>query len=135
MMQNKSGKIINISSDAGKKAEFKEAIYCSSKSALIGLTRVVALELGSYNINCNAICLGAVDTPMLRNNYLTTPDKEKEFADSTALKRIAKPKDIENVILFLSSNLSDYITGEIILGACPRIVNNRHLGLKTHRNN
>ena len=115
MMRNKEGKIINLSSDAGKRAEFQEAIYCSSKSALIGLTRVVALELGPYNINCNAICPGAVDTPMLRKNYLTNPDKEKEFAESTALKRIAKPIDIANVILFLSSYLSDHITGEIIL--------------------
>ncbi len=115
MMKNKNGKIVNIASDAGKEAEFQEAIYCSSKSALIGLTRVAALELGPYNINCNAICPGAVDTDMLRNNYLTSPEKEKEFIEATALKRIARPIDIANVVLFLSSHLSSHITGEIIL--------------------
>jgi NAD(P)-dependent dehydrogenase (short-subunit alcohol dehydrogenase family) len=115
MLKNKSGKIINISSDSGLRPEKKECAYCSSKSALIGLTRVMALELGPYGIYCNAICPGATDTPLLRTHYMKTEEDRQRFIEATALKKIAEPKDIANVALFLASHLSDHITGEYIL--------------------
>lgn len=109
MIKQKSGKIINIASDSGLHAWPNESTYASSKAALISLTRVLALELGPYNINCNAICPGATDTPMLRG---FGEEKIKECIEATCLKRIAKPTDLGNVVLFLSSYLSDHITGE-----------------------
>ncbi len=115
MIKQKSGKIINISSCSGKKPTMEEAAYCASKSAIIGLTRVTALELGRYGINCNAICPGATDTEMVRKTFLTSPETEQQWIDKTALKRLGKPEDIAKVALFLASELSDHITGEAII--------------------
>jgi NAD(P)-dependent dehydrogenase (short-subunit alcohol dehydrogenase family) len=115
MMKQKSGKIVNIASDSGKRPFPNEVAYCSSKSALIGLTRVFALELGSYNINSNAIAPGATDTPLLRKYYMKSEKDRQDYIDATALKRIAEPRDIAKVALFLASSLSDHVTGEIIL--------------------
>ena len=115
MMEQKSGKIINIASDSGKRPFPHEAAYCSSKSALIGLTRVGALELGPYNINCNAICPGATDTPLLRKFYMKTDQDREEYAAATALNRIAEPHDIAKVAVFFASHYSDHITGEVVL--------------------
>lgn len=115
MMTQRSGKIINIASDSGKRPFPNEAAYCASKSALIGLTRVFALELGPYGVNCNAICPGATDTPLLREHYMRTEADRQRFVDATALKRIASPQDIGKVALFFASHLSDHITGEVVL--------------------
>jgi NAD(P)-dependent dehydrogenase (short-subunit alcohol dehydrogenase family) len=112
MMKQKSGKIINIASDSGLHAWSNESAYASSKAALISLTRVLALELGPHNINCNAVCPGATDTPMLRG---FGEEKIKKCIEDTCLKRIATPVDIGNVVLFLASYLSDHITGEHIV--------------------
>jgi NAD(P)-dependent dehydrogenase (short-subunit alcohol dehydrogenase family) len=117
MMKQKSGKIVNIASDSGKRPFPDEVAYCSSKSALIGMTRVFALELGPYNINSNAIAPGATDTPLLRKYYMKTEEDRQTYVNATALKRIAKPKDIAKVALFLASTLSDHVTGEIILAS------------------
>jgi len=115
MSEQKSGKIVNITSDSGKRPFPNEVAYCSSKSALIGLTRVFALELGPYNINSNAIAPGATDTPLLRSLYMKSEEDRRAYANATALKRIAQPRDIANVALFLASSLSDHVTGEIIM--------------------
>jgi len=112
MRNQRAGKIINIASDSGLQAWPNESTYAASKSALIALTRVLALELGPYNINCNAICPGATDTEMLRG---FGEEKIKSCVEATCLKKIAKPTDIGNVVLFLASYLSDHITGEHIL--------------------
>jgi NAD(P)-dependent dehydrogenase (short-subunit alcohol dehydrogenase family) len=115
MMKQKSGKIVNIASDSGKRPFPEEVAYCASKSAMIGMTRVFALELGPYNINSNAIAPGATDTPLLRKYYMKTEKDRQTYIDATALKRIAMPRDIAKVALFLASTLSDHVTGEIIL--------------------
>lgn len=115
MVQQKSGKIINISSCSGKKADAKQAAYNSSKSAIIGLTRVTALELGPYGINCNAICPGATDTEMIRRTFLTSPEVEREWIEKTALKRLGKPQDVAKVAVFLASEFSDHMTGEALI--------------------
>lgn len=115
MMRQKSGKMVNIASDSGKRPFPNEVAYCSSKSAMIGMTRVFALELGPYNINSNAIAPGATDTPMLRTHFMKSEVDRQEYIAATALKRIAEPRDIAKVALFLASTLSDHVTGEIIL--------------------
>lgn len=122
MKAQRSGKIINMSSCSGKKPTFEEAGYCSTKSAIIGFTRVTALELGIYGINCNAICPGATDTEMIRSTFLTSPEIEQEWIDKTALKRLGQPEDQAKVALFLASNLSDHITGEALIVAAGEIM-------------
>ena len=122
MVKQKSGKIINMSSCSGKKPTMEEAAYCASKSAIIGLTRVTALELGQYGINCNAICPGATDTEMVRKTFLTSPEIEQEWINKTALKRLGKPEDMAKVALFLASELSDHITGEALIVSAGEIM-------------
>jgi 3-oxoacyl-[acyl-carrier protein] reductase len=119
MIKQGCGKIINMSSDSGV-APVPEgaAAYCSSKSAVIGLTRSLARELGRYGVYCNAICPGAVSTPMTDRLLAGRGAKKnslKQLAEMTALKKIAEPADIARVAVFLASRLSDHITGERIL--------------------
>ncbi|MBN1675604.1 MAG: SDR family oxidoreductase [Kiritimatiellae bacterium] len=115
MIRQKAGKIINMSSCSGKKPTLEEGAYCSTKSAILSLNRVLALELGPYGINVNAICPGATDTEMVRSTFLTSPEIEQEWIDKTALKRLGKPEDQAKVALFLASDLSDHITGEALV--------------------
>jgi 3-oxoacyl-[acyl-carrier protein] reductase len=123
IMVKKGGcKIVNIASDSGVAAFPDESAYSSSKAGLIALTRVIAKDMGVHGIYCNAVCPGAVMTPLLREVYLTSPEKEKEFAAATALNRIAQPEDIARVVLFLASSLSDHVTGEHIFATAGGVM-------------
>ena len=122
MVKAKQGKIINIASCSGKKPTLEEAAYCSSKSAVIGLTRVTALELGIYGITCNAICPGATDSQMLRSTILTSPEIEQEWINKTALKRLGKPEDQARVAVFLGSELSNHMTGESLIVSAGEVM-------------
>lgn len=122
MAEAKSGKIINIASCSGKKPTLEEGAYCSSKSAVIGLTRVTALELGIYGVTCNAICPGATDSHMLRSTILTSPEIEQEWINKTALKRLGQPEDQARVAVFLGSELSNHMTGESLIVAGGEIM-------------
>lgn len=113
--QGRGGVIINISSASGKKPGRKESAYCSAKSAVIGFTRCLALELGEYGIRANAICPGATDTQMLRSVCASVPGLFEELKSKTVLGRIATPRDQANVVVFLASDLAAHITGESIL--------------------
>jgi NAD(P)-dependent dehydrogenase (short-subunit alcohol dehydrogenase family) len=115
MVEQGSGKIINVSSCTGKKAAFGEGAYSATKAAILGMNRVLALELGPYGINVNAILPGVTDTEMVRNEFLTSPEIEKEWIEKTALKRLGKPCDQAKVAIFLASELSDHITGEALI--------------------
>lgn len=114
MKAQKSGKIINISSASGKKPTQEEGAYCASKSAVISLSRVLALELGPCGINVNTICPGFTVTEMVKKLWLTTAEIEKEFLKKTALKKLGQPEDQAKVAVFLASSLSDHITGQAI---------------------
>ena len=122
MVKQKKGKIINISSCSGKKPTLEEGAYCSSKSAVVGLTRVTALELGIYGINCNAICPGATDSVMLRSTIVTSPEIEREWIEKTALKKLGQPEDQAKVAVFLASELSDHMTGEALIVSAGEIM-------------
>lgn len=115
MKEQGGGKIVDISSCSAKKPTFEEAGYCASKGAIGAFIRVAALELGKYKINVNAVCPGATDTQMVRTTFLTSPEVEKEWIEKTALKRLGRPIDQARVVLFLSSELADHITGESII--------------------
>jgi NAD(P)-dependent dehydrogenase (short-subunit alcohol dehydrogenase family) len=119
MVRQGGGKIINIASDSGV-APTPEgaAAYCASKSAIIGLTRVIAKELGPHRVYCNAICPGAINTAMTARFLEKTGQKENSleaWAQMAALKRVGEPADVGRVALFLASHLSDFMTGEHLL--------------------
>jgi 3-oxoacyl-[acyl-carrier protein] reductase len=122
MVRQGRGKIVNISSCSGKKPTLEEGAYCASKSAIIGLTRVTALELGPYGVNCNAICPGATDSVMLRSTIVTSPEIEREWIDKTALKKLGQPEDQAKVAVFLASDLSDHMTGEALIVSAGEIM-------------
>ena len=115
MVPRGHGKIINISSCSARKPDIGQAAYNASKSAIVGLTRVTALELGPDGIYCNVVLPGATDTEMTRSTFLTSPEVEKQWINKTALKRLGKPEDIASAVLFLASPLSDHITGESLV--------------------
>ena len=105
------GSIINFSSINGFKGNIGQANYSATKSAIVGLTRTLALEYAKKNIRVNAIAPGFIDTPMTQ----IIPEHIKQEAISKIpLQRMGTPKDIANAVLFLSSSLSDYVTGQTI---------------------
>ncbi|MCT7904208.1 3-oxoacyl-[acyl-carrier-protein] reductase FabG [Candidatus Ornithobacterium hominis] len=111
MLKQKSGSIINISSVVGVQGNAGQANYAASKAGLIGFTKSVALELGSRNIRCNAIAPGFIKTEM------TEKLDEKiveEWVQNIPLKRGGEPQDIANASLFLASDLSSYVTGQVL---------------------
>lgn len=103
------GSIINISSIAGFKGSAAGAAYSSSKFAVRGLNEVAALEFAPYNIRVNSIHPGAIETPMLVQE--DTKDAVAEFAKTIPLKRIAKPAEVTNLVVFLASDEGSYCTG------------------------
>ena len=108
-MKQKRGKIINIRSVSGLMGNPGQTNYSASKAGLIGLTKSVAKELASRNVNCNAIAPGFVATDMTENL-----SENNALVDHIPMKRFAQPEDIANLALFLASDQSDYITGEVI---------------------
>jgi NAD(P)-dependent dehydrogenase (short-subunit alcohol dehydrogenase family) len=116
MVRQGGGKIINIASDSGVAPSPDGAsAYCSSKSAIIALTRNIAKELGRHKVYCNAICPGTINTAMTQRFLQTQGGNLQAWAEMTALKRVGDPQDIGRVALFLASHLSDFVTGEHLL--------------------
>lgn len=115
MMKAKSGSIINMSSVIGEMGNAGQSSYAASKAGIIGFTKSVAKELGSRNIRCNAIAPGFVETDM--THYLKEGEGAEKYKAGIPLGRFAQAEDIANVSLFLASDLSSYITGQVI-SAC-----------------
>ena len=112
MMKAKSGSIINMTSVIGLMGNAGQASYAASKAGMIGFTKSMAKELGSRNIRCNAIAPGFVETDM--TSYLNDGDQADKYKAGIPLGRFATAEDIANVCLFLASDLSSYITGQVI---------------------
>ncbi len=110
--QGCGGCIISMASASGKKADPGGTAYNSSKSAVIGLTRVMALELGKYGIRVNCILPGATDTEMLRGVFEAEPDLMRILEERTPLGKMAMPEDQANAAVFLASDMAAHITGE-----------------------
>jgi NAD(P)-dependent dehydrogenase (short-subunit alcohol dehydrogenase family) len=111
MIQKGSGKIINIGSVAGMiGSSLAMADYSAAKAGVIGFTKALAKELGSYGINVNCVSPGPIATPLL----FTTLEEEnlKKLESSTYLKRLGKPEEVANVVVFLASDEASYITGQ-----------------------
>ena len=112
MVRQKSGNIVNIVSSAALDGNPGRSAYGASKAALICLTKVMAAELAEHNIRVNAIAPGITETEMVEQSM--SQEIISETIASTMLKRIGRPIDIANTALFLASDLSSYITGQII---------------------
>ena len=111
-LKNRSGSIINISSVVGIKGNAGQSNYSASKAGIIGFTKSIALDLGSRNIRCNVVAPGFIETEMTKN---LSDDTLKSWYNSIPLKRGGKPSDIGNVCVFLGSNMSSYITGQVLV--------------------
>ena len=115
MMKARKGSIINMSSIVGVRGNAGQASYAASKAGIIGFTKSVALELGSRNVRCNAIAPGFIETDM--THYLKEGEAAKAFLEKIPLGRFGTAEEIGNTTLFLASDLSSYITGQV-LSAC-----------------
>lgn len=112
MMKAKKGSIINMSSIIGVRGNAGQSSYAASKAGIIGFTKSIALELGSRNVRCNAIAPGFVETDM--THYLKEGEASKVFLEKIPLGRFGKGEEIADTTLFLASDLSSYITGQVI---------------------
>ena len=112
MMKSRKGSIINMSSIIGMRGNAGQSSYAASKAGIIGFTKSIAAELGSRNIRCNAIAPGFVETDM--THYLKEGEAAKVFLDKIPLGRFGSAEEIANVTLFLASEMSSYITGQVI---------------------
>jgi 3-oxoacyl-[acyl-carrier protein] reductase len=115
MMKARKGSIINMSSVIGEMGNAGQSSYAASKAGVIGFTKSVAKELGSRNIRCNAIAPGFVETDM--TSYLKEGEGADKYKATIPLGRFASAEDIANVTLFLASDMSSYVTGQVI-SAC-----------------
>ncbi len=111
MMKAKKGSIINMSSVVGVKGNAGQTNYSASKAGIIGFTKSTALELGSRNIRCNAIAPGFIETEMTES---LEDEAINNWRNQIPLKRGGEPEDIANVSMFLASDLSSYVTGQVI---------------------
>jgi 3-oxoacyl-[acyl-carrier protein] reductase len=111
MMKQRAGKIINISSIVGVIGNAGQANYCASKAGIIGLTKSVARELASRNIQVNAIAPGYIETDMTGE---LSEDVQEKLKTTIPLGRIGRPEEIAAAAAFLASDQSDYITGQVI---------------------
>jgi 2-hydroxycyclohexanecarboxyl-CoA dehydrogenase len=111
MVAAREGKIVNISSDAGRVGSMGETVYAAAKGGLIAFTKSLARELARYQINVNCVCPGPTDTPLFQRQ----PERMKEaLTRAIPFRRIAQPIEIAQAVLFFMSRRSDYITGQVL---------------------
>jgi len=111
MLKQRSGSIINMSSVVGVKGNAGQTNYAASKAGIIGFSKSVALELGSRNIRCNVVAPGFIETEMTAK---LNEDTVNEWRKGIPLKRGGTPQDIANTCTWLASDLSSYVTGQVI---------------------
>ena len=111
MIERRSGRIVTVASDAGRVGSLGEAVYSGTKGGVIAFTKALARELARYDVTVNCVCPGPTDTPLMA----AVPDKMKEaFARATPMRRLAKPSEIADAILFFAGPQSDFITGQVL---------------------
>jgi NAD(P)-dependent dehydrogenase (short-subunit alcohol dehydrogenase family) len=122
MIEQGWGRIINIASMAAKVAFPNEAAYCSSKAAVLGLTRALAAELGPRQITVNAVCPGPIDTAMLRGTHQSLADRHgmtlemwsEKVLDTIPVGRFGKPEDVASLVAYLATEEAGFINGQAI---------------------
>lgn len=111
MLKQRFGSIINMSSVVGVRGNAGQSNYSASKAGMIGFTKSIAQELGSRNIRCNAIAPGFIETEMTTK---LPPEVRENWLKNIPLRRPGKPEDVAHVAIFLASDLSDFVTGQVI---------------------
>ncbi|MSP97844.1 MAG: 3-oxoacyl-ACP reductase FabG [Betaproteobacteria bacterium] len=111
MIEARAGKIVNVSSDAGRVGSLGETMYSAAKGGLIAFTKSLAREAARNGINVNCVCPGPTDTPL----FQAVPEKFREaFVKAIPFRRIGKPQEVADAILFFASPCSDYVTGQVL---------------------
>jgi 2-hydroxycyclohexanecarboxyl-CoA dehydrogenase len=111
MMQRRSGRIVCVASDAGRVGSLGETVYSGTKGGVIAFTKALARELARYDVTANCVCPGPTDTPLMA----AVPDKIRDaFARVTPMRRLAKPAEIADAILFFAGPQSDFVTGQVL---------------------
>jgi 2-hydroxycyclohexanecarboxyl-CoA dehydrogenase len=111
MIERRSGKVVNVASDAGRVGSSGETVYSGAKGGLIAFSKGLAREMARHSINVNCVCPGPTETPML----MALPENHLEaFKRAIPMRRFGQPADIANAILFFASDLSNYITGQTL---------------------
>ena len=111
MIERKAGKIVTVSSDAGRVGSLGESVYSGAKGGAIAFTKSLAREMARFNINVNCVCPGPTDTPLLA----MVPEKHREaFVRVTPMGRLAKPSEIADAVLFFASSRADFVTGQTL---------------------
>lgn len=111
MIERTGGRIVNVASDAGRVGSLGETAYAGTKGALIAFTKSLAREVARYRINVNCVCPGPTDTPLMA----AVPDKVKEaLTKAIPFRRLGKPEEVADAILFFASDRSSYCTGQVL---------------------
>lgn len=111
MIEARAGKIVNISSDAGRVGSMGETVYAAAKGGLIAFTKSLAREMARHRINVNCVCPGPTDTPL----FSAQPERMREaLTRAIPFRRIAQPEEIGDAVMFFLSRRSDYVTGQVL---------------------
>jgi 2-hydroxycyclohexanecarboxyl-CoA dehydrogenase len=111
MVEARAGKIVNVASDAGRVGSTGETVYAGAKGGVIAFTKSLAREMAAHGITVNCVCPGPTDTPLFRS----LPEKmQAALTRAIPLRRLAKPEEVADAILFFSSPSSDFITGQVL---------------------
>ena len=111
MIERGSGKVVVVASDAGRVGSLGESVYSGAKGGAIAFCKSLAREVARYNINVNCVCPGPTDTPLLR----AVPEKHQEaFVKATPMRRLAKPSELADAVLFFASDQASFVTGQVL---------------------
>lgn len=111
MMERKSGRIVSISSDAGRVGSLGETVYSGAKAGLIGFTKGLAREGARYNVTANCVCPGPTDTPLLA----AVPEKYREaFIKAIPMRRFGKPQEVAAAVAYFAAPEAEYVTGQVL---------------------
>ena len=111
MFERKSGRIVNIASDAGRVGSLGETVYSGAKAGLIGFTKALARESARYNVTVNCVCPGPTDTPLMA----AVPEKIRDaFIKAIPMRRFGRPAEVAAAVAFFAGTNTDYITGQVL---------------------
>ena len=111
MMERRSGRIVTVASDAGRVGSLGETVYSGTKGGVIAFTKALAREMARYDVTVNCVCPGPTDTPLMA----AVPDKIKAaFEHATPMRRLAKPQEVADAILFFAGPQSQFVTGQVL---------------------